>query len=209
MTVDHVLHHAGYGAVFAGIALESLGLPLPGESLLLAAAIYAATTGQMDIFVLVPVAAAGAICGDQAGYVIGRVLGERALARWGSRIGLSEDRLLLGHYLFRHYGALVVFFGRFIALLRSLAALLAGANRMPWLHFLLWNALGGITWTCLYGFGAYFLGKGAQAVSTKLAIVMGAAGVAGVIGAIGFVRRNQARLLEAARQERRRERAMT
>jgi membrane protein DedA with SNARE-associated domain len=199
--VDHVLHQVGYGAVFAGIALESLGLPLPGESLLLAASIYAATTQRLDIFVLVPVAAAAAICGDQAGYAIGHGLGYRALARWGSRIGLSDEKLLLGRYLFKRYGAPVVFFGRFVALLRCLAAVLAGANRMPWLRFLFWNALGGITWTCLYGFGAYALGKGAQALSAKLAIVLGVLGLLAVAVAIRFVRRNQARLVEAARRE--------
>ena len=110
---------------------------------MIAAAIYAATTHRLNIFALVPVAALGAICGDQIGYFIGRWIGYRVLRRLGRRVGLSEERLELGRFLFRKYGGRVVFLGRFVAVLRTFVALLAGANRMPWHSFLLWNALGG------------------------------------------------------------------
>jgi membrane protein DedA with SNARE-associated domain len=196
-----VLHQYGAAAVGIGLLLESMGLPLPGESLMIAAAIYAATTHRLDIFILVPVAASGAICGDQIGYLIGRWIGFRALARWGGRLGLTQDRLLLGRFLFRRYGGRVVVLGRFVAVLRTFVALLAGANRMPWHSFLLWNALGGIGWTSLYGFGAYALGDAALRLSGPVGIALGVVIGVALIGALVFVKRNEARLMAEARQE--------
>jgi membrane protein DedA with SNARE-associated domain len=201
MSLHGLLDQYGYAVVFVGILLESIGLPLPGESLMIAAAVYAATTGHMDIFIIVPLAAAGAICGDQIGYGVGRWIGERLLTRWGRRVGLSADRLELGRFLFRRHGGWVVFLGRFVALLRTFAAVLAGANRMPWHSFLLWNALGGIGWTSLYGFGAYALGEGVQRLSGPVGIGLGVVGGAALVAALVFVKRNERRLLEQARRQ--------
>lgn len=199
--LDALFRHYGYGAIFAGVLLESSGVPLPGESLLVAAAIYAAATHHLAIVWLVPAAAAGAILGDQIGYAIGRHVGVRVLERWGRRVGLSAERLELGRYLFRRYGGQVVFLGRFVAVLRTFAALLAGANRMPWPRFLLWNALGGLGWTSLYGFGAYALGDAARRVSGPIGIALGMLAAAALIAAFVFVRRNERRLLEQARRD--------
>jgi membrane protein DedA with SNARE-associated domain len=198
--IDDLLRQYGYAAVFAGVTLESIGLPLPGESLMIAAAVYVAVTHQLNIFLLVGVAAAGAICGDQIGYFIGRQIGLRALARWGNRLGLTDQRLELGRYLFRRYGAHVVFFGRFVAVLRTFAALLAGANGMPWHRFLLWNSLGGAAWTSLYGFGAYLLGDAAKRLSGPLGVVLALLGAAALLSAIIFVKRNETRLMDEARR---------
>jgi membrane protein DedA with SNARE-associated domain len=200
-SIDGLLQQYGYGAVFAGVMLESIGLPLPGESLMIAAAVYAATTHHLSIFILVPVAAAGAITGDQIGYFVGRWIGFRVLARWGRKIGLSDERLNLGRYLFRRYGGAVVFFGRFVAVLRTFAALLAGATRMPWHTFLLWNALGGITWTSLYGSGAYVLGDAVERISGPAGMVLAVVGGVALLCAFIFVKRNESRLLEQARKE--------
>jgi membrane protein DedA with SNARE-associated domain len=191
----------GYGAIFLGILLESTGLPLPGESLLIAAAIYAATTHHLNIFMLVPIAAAGAIGGDQIGYFLGRRIGFRVLVRYGHKIGLSDERLELGRFLFRRHGGAVVFLGRFVAILRTFAALLAGANRMPWHTFLLWNALGGIGWTSLYGFGAYLLGDAAKRVRGPVGLVLAVIGAVALLLGFIFVKRNESRLMENARQE--------
>jgi membrane protein DedA with SNARE-associated domain len=196
-----VLHDYGYAAVGVGLLLESMGMPLPGESLMIGAAIYAATTHRLDIYILVPVAAAGAICGDQFGYLIGRWIGFRALSRWGGRIGLREERLMLGRFLFRRYGGRVVFLGRFVAVLRTFVAVLAGANRMPWHGFLLWNALGGVVWTSLYGFGAYALGDAAKQVSGPVGIALGVVIGAALLAALVFVKRNEARLMDEARRQ--------
>ena len=117
--------------IFGIVALESAGVPLPGETILIAAALLAATTGQINIVVVVLAAAAGAIVGDGMGYMVGRQLGLPFLRRYGRYIRLDEDRLLIGRYLFFQHGSAVVFFGRFIAVLRMFAALLAGANSMP------------------------------------------------------------------------------
>ncbi len=199
--LEHLLHEYGPAVIFLGIMLESLGLPLPGESLLIAASVYAATTHQVSIFVIVVAAAVGAICGDQIGYVIGRWIGLPALTRWGGRVGLTEERFELGRYLFHHYGGRIVFFGRFVAFLRTFAALLAGANRMEWRTFLVWNGLGGVAWTALYGFGAYLLGDAAKKVSGPVGIALAVVGGIVLIGALVFVKRNEKRLMEAAKRD--------
>jgi membrane protein DedA with SNARE-associated domain len=195
------LHRYGYGVVGVVIMLESMGAPLPGESLLIAAALYAATTGRIDITLVVAVASIGAIVGDNLGYLIGRSLGTRLLSHFGRRVGLSDDRIKLGHYLFRRHGGIVVFFGRFIAVLRTFAALLAGANEMPWHLFLLYNALGGITWCVLYGFGAYMLGDVVRSVAAPIGIAIAIIALIVVVAAVLFVRRNEARLIAEAQNQ--------
>jgi membrane protein DedA with SNARE-associated domain len=125
----------GYWAVLVLVGLESMGLPLPGETALISAAVYAGTSHELNIIGVVAAAAAGAVIGDNIGYEIGRLMGFPILRRYGPRIGLDERRLRLGQYLFRRYGGAIVFFGRFAALLRTFAALLAGTNRMPWPRF--------------------------------------------------------------------------
>ncbi len=199
--LEGLIHQYGFPVIFVCILLESIGLPLPGESLLIAVALYAASTHHLNIFIIVPLAAAGAICGDQIGYGIGRSIGYRVLARWGRKIGLTGERLDLGRFLFRKYGGGIVFFGRFVAILRTFAAILAGANRMPWHTFLLWNALGGVGWTCLYGFGAYALGDAAKHLRGPVGIGMGVFGGAALLAAIIFVHRNQTRLMADATRE--------
>ena len=200
-SLDHLLHEYGYLTMFLGIMLEAIGVPLPGESLMIAAAIFAATRHEMNIFVLVFVAAVGAISGDQIGYGIGRWVGYPALHRFGCRMGVTPERIELWHYLFHRYGGRIVFFARFVALLRTFAALLAGANKMDWRTFLIWNSLGGIAWTSLYGFGAYLLGDAAKRVSGPMGIALAVVGAAVLIAGLIFVKRNEKRLLEEAKQD--------
>ena len=203
--LDHLLAHYGYGLVGIVVMLESMGAPLPGESLLIGAALYCAATHRLDIGWVIAVAIVGAVMGDNFGYLIGRQVGFRLLSRWGRRIGLTEDRLMLGRYLFRRHGGKVVFFGRFIAILRTFAALLAGANRMPWPSFLFYNALGGIGWAGGYSLAAFLIGRQVEAISGPLGIGLGI--VAGlVVGAVVvFLKRNEKRLtaeaLKAAKAE--------
>lgn len=153
------------------VALESAGVPLPGETILVAAALLAATTNQIDITVVVAAAAAGAIVGDGLGYTVGRRFGMPLLSKYGRYIRLDENRLLIGRYLFFRYGNAVVFFGRFIAVLRMFAALLAGANGMPAGRFFFFNVTGGICWACLFGFGAYAAGTEIYKISETLSLV--------------------------------------
>jgi membrane protein DedA with SNARE-associated domain len=149
----------GYWVVALIVGLESMGLPLPGETILVLAAIYAATEPSFNVGVVIAVAAFGAIVGDNAGYWLGLRYGYALLLRYGERIGMFEARIKLGQYLFLKHGAKVVFLGRFVALLRMLAAFLAGVNRMPWRTFLIANASGGIIWAAVFGIGGYFFGK--------------------------------------------------
>jgi membrane protein YqaA with SNARE-associated domain len=115
----------GYWAVLVLVALESMGLPLPGETALIAAAVYAGTSHELNIVDIIAAAAAGAVIGDNIGYEIGRLIGFPILRRYGPRVGLDERWLKLGQYLFRRYGGAIVFFGRFAALLRTFAALVS------------------------------------------------------------------------------------
>jgi membrane protein YqaA with SNARE-associated domain len=126
----HLLNTYGYWAVLLFVGVESTGIPFPGEAMLLAAAIYAGTTHHLHIALVIAAAAAGVILGDNLGFGIGREGGFRLVRRYGPAIRLDERKLKLEQYLFLKHGGKVVFFGRFVAVLRTWAAFLAGTNRM-------------------------------------------------------------------------------
>src|SRR5215211_3090453 len=148
----------GYGLILVMVMLESLGLPLPGEATLITASIYAGATHDLTLVGIIAAAVSGAVIGDNIGFWIGERVGSRLLVRFGPRLGLTPAKIKLGQYLFMRHGGKVVFFGRFVAVLRALAAFLAGANRMPWPRFFAYNVAGGIIWATLYGCAAYALG---------------------------------------------------
>ena len=198
--LEHLLGHYGYGLVFVIIGLEAMGLPLPGESLIIAAAVYCATTGKLHIAGVIAAAIAGAIMGDNFGYLIGRWAGFPLLRRYGRHVGLNDRRLTLGRYLFRTQGGKMVFVGRFLAILRTFVALLAGANQMEWKGFLLWNAVGGFAWATLYGVGAYLLGNAVSRLEGPVGIALGIIAAIAVIIAVFLLRRNEARLEDKAEQ---------
>jgi len=177
VTLSEVVVRHGYWVVAAAIGVESMGIPVPGETMLVAAAIYAGATHKLDIGTVIAAAIAGAIIGDGLGFLIGRRFGHRLLLRYGSRIGMTPARIKLGQYLFLRFGGTVVFFGRFIALLRALAALLAGINCMPWPRFLLFNAAGAVVWAGSYGMLAYLFGEKVEAVTRPV-------GIAVIVGAV-------------------------
>ena len=178
--------------------MESMGLPLPGEAILIAAAIYAGKTGGLNIVEVIAAAAAGAIVGDNIGYWIGREIGFRLLVRYGAYVGLNEERIKVGQYLFQRHGGKIVFFGRFVAFLRAFAAVLAGANLMPWRRFLIMNALGGIAWASLFGFGAFFLGEEIRRLAGPVGVLLLAAGLSIAVAGVFFVRRHETELVERA-----------
>ena len=190
----HAAAQYGYGAVALAVGIESIGIPFPGETTLIAAAIYAGTTHRLDIGLIIAAASAGAILGDNIGFWIGRELGYRFLLRYGRYIRVGEARIKLGQYLFLRHGGKVVFFGRFIAVLRALAAFLAGANRMPWPRFLAFNAAGGIVWSTLYGLGAYYLGQQIKGVIGPVGMVLLAVAVVLVVAGLILLRRHEKRL---------------
>jgi membrane protein DedA with SNARE-associated domain len=141
--------------------------------MLLTAAVYAGVSGHLAIALVIAAAAAGAILGDNVGYLIGRTLGEGVERRFGSASGRRGSALRVGRYLFQRHGGKAVFFGRFVAVLRVFAALLAGATHMPWRRFALYNAAGSALWATLMGLLGYGLGTS----------VTGPLGIAGLGGA--------------------------
>ncbi|HET9847719.1 MAG TPA: DedA family protein [Candidatus Dormibacteraeota bacterium] len=186
----------GYLAVFIVVSLESLGIPLPGETTLITAALYAGATHRLSIVGVILAAIAGAILGDNFGYLIGHWGGYRLLVRYGRYIRLMESRVKVARYLFLRFGGRVVFFGRFVSILRAYAAFLAGTTRMPWRRFLVFNAAGGIAWASVWGSAAYILGSQIERLSGPVAIAFGVAGVVAIIaGALAI--RSRERALEA------------
>ena len=188
----------GYLAVLVIVGLESTGVPLPGETTLVAAALYAGATHNLNIVGVVIAAAVGAILGDNLGYLIGHWGGYRLLIRYGRYIRLSEKRIKIARYLFLRYGGEVVFFGRFTAILRAYAAFLAGTTRMPWRRFLFFNVAGGIAWATIYGGGAYLLGRQIERLSGPFEIVFAAAAVIAIVVGALIIRRQEERLAVAA-----------
>jgi undecaprenyl-diphosphatase len=179
--------HVGLPVLALLIAGESMGLPLPGETALIAASILAAR-GKFDIVAVIAVAAAAAIIGDNLGYLIGR-RGGRKLLLSHPRLRRHGERLLaMGEPFFVRHGAKAVFLGRWFAGLRIAAAWLAGINQMPWPKFLFWNATGGIAWATSVGLAAYALGESADKV-IKAAGLFGAVGVvAAAVAAVIYFR---------------------
>ncbi len=169
--INHLLQSYGYIAVFAFIALESLGIPLPGETTLIAAAVYAGSTHRLNIGIVFLVAATAAIAGDNAGYWVGRTGGQRLADRYGRFVRLDATKLKIGRYLFARHGGKVVFFGRFVTVLRTYAAFFAGLNSMRWPRFTMFNAAGGLAWSAVFAFGAYGLGAAATGVGSTITLV--------------------------------------
>jgi len=171
----------GVWAVLFFVSIESMGVPVPGETMLLVAAVYAGATHQLSIALVIAAAAAGAVAGDNLGYLIGRQGGERLLRRVGPALRLTAGRLTLVRYLFRRHGGKAVFFGRFVAVLRVFAAFLAGVAHMPWRRFALANAAGGIVWATTMGLLGYGLGASVTGplgyIGLALAAVIVVAGV--------------------------------
>jgi membrane protein DedA with SNARE-associated domain len=197
-TLTQLLATYGYLAVLLFVAIESTGIPFPGETMLLVAAIAAGTTHQLSIAWVIVAAASGAILGDNLGFWVGREGGYRLLRRYGRYIRLDERRLKLGQYLFLKHGGKVVFFGRFVAVLRAWAAFLAGTNRMAWPRFLFFNAAGAIVWATLYGLGGYFLGDNIHRLVGPVGIVFLVLAVLLILAGIILVRRNEERLEDEA-----------
>jgi membrane protein DedA with SNARE-associated domain len=194
----HLLHEYGYGVITLALAIECAGLLFPGETIFFGAAVYASTTGRLNILAIILAAIAGAIIGNIVGFVIGRLVGAPLLTRYGWRIGLTDRRMALFRFLFRKHGCKVVFFSRFCSVLRSFNAPLAGASDMPWREFLSWTIVSGVAWPGLHGLFAYLLGNTAKRVSEPLQIALGIVVVVGVLVILRFVKRNEMRLEELA-----------
>jgi membrane protein DedA with SNARE-associated domain len=165
------------------IGLESMGVPSPGETALVLAAVLA-SQGKLQIELVILIGIVSAIAGDNTGYLLGRKLGRDVLIARGPLQTQRRRAVEAGDRFFKRHGPKAVFFARWIALVRFAAAWLAGINRMRFRTFFFWNALGGISWAVTYGLLGYFVGKAAEKVLAEVgvigAIVLGVAVVFGL-----------------------------
>jgi membrane protein DedA with SNARE-associated domain len=195
-----LVHTHSYGLVALFVGLECIGLPLPGEVVLIAAAVYAGTSHELNIVLVIVAATGGAIVGNLIGFWIGRRGGYRLLVRHGHRVRLTAGRIKLGQYLFRRHGGKIVFFSRFVTLLRAFGALLAGANRMNARAFVLYTTAGSAAWATLYGALAYYLGEKIGFLTKYAEIAAAVAAIVIIIVVFVFLRRQEAQLqIEAER----------
>jgi membrane-associated protein len=182
MAVD--LSHIGYPALFGLVMAESSGVPVPGETALITAGILAGQ-GHLEIGLVIALAATAAIVGDNLGYLIGRHGGRRLLERPGRFAAHRAKVLEHGEPFFARHGPKAVFFGRWILGLRVWASWLAGITHMPWRSFLMYNALGGISWAVTVGLLAYLAGDAIEVIVRDVGI--GALVVVAVVAVILYV----------------------
>ncbi len=199
MNVSHLIASYGYLGLFGLVGAECVGVPVPGETALIVAGDYAGSTHRLSPWVSFAVAAAAAIIGDNIGYWIGDKGGYRLARRYGPKVRLDERKLKVARYLFDRHGAKVVFFGRFVSVLRTYAAFLAGASKMRWRRFLPANAFGGTVWAGGYTMAAYLAGNAMQRASGSISWVLCGVGVAANAAVLLLARRQFGRL--AARAE--------
>src|SRR5450432_1861553 len=206
--LQNMLNTVGYPAVVLFIFIESTGIPFPGETMLLLASFYAATTGHLSLPGIIACAALGAILGDNLGYYIGYTGGRKFVERFGRYVFVKTKHLDQAEKFFNKHGAKTVFFARFVTLLRIWAAFLAGVNRMHWRTFLFYNAAGGIVWATLIGTlgyigGLYFHNHFDQV--SHLAHIIGWTGLAItvviVIGIIVFFKLRKRNRIQTSREQ--------
>jgi membrane protein DedA with SNARE-associated domain len=194
----HLLDRWGYAAILVAIIADSFGLPIPGEVMLLLAAVFSGSGPHLSLALVIGAAVAGAVLGDNVTFILGRRGGYPFLQRHGRRFHLGPERLQIGEYLFRRYGVGVVIVGRLIPVVHIWTAVLAGISRMPYRYFAPANLVGAIIWATALGLAGYGVGRAA----TRYGDIIAAAGipVAISIGAVTLLllRLNERRLQEQA-----------
>ena len=199
-SIAHLIHVYGLLVVAGLIGLECVGLPFPGETVLIVASVIAGTKHDLNIASVILTAAGAAIIGRMIGYVIGREFGYWLLLRYGGYLWITESRIKLGQYLFLRHGGKIILLAQFLPVLRSIAGILAGANRMPWPRFMLTSIIGAFLWATLLGLAAYSLGRQVERLTGWMVLVFALVVVAFLVVAAGFVRRHEARLTAEAEE---------
>lgn len=198
--MHHLIATYGYLAVFLLVGLESFGVPLPGETALIVAATYAGATHRLSPVIIFLVGSAAAILGDTCGYWIGDVGGFALIRRYGKYVRLDEPKIKVARYLFDRHGGKVVFFGRFVSVLRTYAAFLAGVNKMHYRRFLFFNATGGVLWCAIFTFLAYWFGGTLNAISGPLGFALLGIGVVAIALGVILIRRRLGELVGRAEE---------
>lgn len=187
--MDHLIDTYGYWAVFAFVAAESLGVPIPGETALIAAGAYAGDTHRLNPWVIFAVAAVAAVAGNIVGYIVGWKGGFAVASRYGSKVRLDEHKLKVGRYVLDRQGGKVVFFGRFVSVLRTYIAFLAGTVRMGRPKFLVATVAGAVVWAAVYTVLSYKAAATLKRLSLTLDLILGGLAVAVVVGVVLVTRR--------------------
>src|SRR3974390_883361 len=190
--LQYLIHTYGLVAVGAVVGLECIGFPLPGETALLAAAVYAGTKHDLNIVSVILTAALAAIIGRMLGYLIGRKFGYWLFLGYGNYLCLTEGRIKLGQYLFLRHGSKIVFIAQFVPVLRTFAGIFAGANVMPWRSFLIANAVGWSIWAVAYGYAAYELGLEFERLEGPIVVILAVITVLSFVAVGVFVHRHAA-----------------
>jgi membrane protein DedA with SNARE-associated domain len=209
--VETAFRHYGYFIIFLPILGESAGIPLPGETVLLAGGL-AASKGILSLPLVILVGASAAIVGDNLGYLVGRAGGRPLLFRYGRVLRVKDRQLAILDSFFERHGPKTVFFGRWVIFLRVWAALFAGASRMHWKHFVFWNALGGLAWATTMSTLAYVFAASVVRISKVFGVLAWVFAIAVGIAVAVFISRMQKRAenrqqVEAAEERIRQERA--
>jgi membrane protein DedA with SNARE-associated domain len=157
--VAHLIHAYGLLVVAGFIGLESMCIPLPGETALIVSSVIAGRTHELNIIAIILTATGASLIGRMIGYAVGAQFGYWLLLRYGSYVRITESRIKLGQYLFLKYGSGIIIVAQFIPVMRAIVGILAGANRMPWRRFVVASAVGAGLWATLFGFGGYTFGR--------------------------------------------------
>jgi membrane protein DedA with SNARE-associated domain len=195
--VSHLVATYGYWAVFTVLALEAFGVPIPGETILIAAGTYAGTGHHnLSVWLIWLLGFIGVEVGATAGYWVGVKGGYKLLRKYGRYIHMNEPEVKVGLYVFDRYGPVVVSAGRYVAVLRTYSAFLAGTNRMKAAKFQVFNIIGAVAWTGTWSLLSYYVGNSLKSASKSVDYAVGAVAVVLVVAVIVVVRR-QAKRLEA------------
>jgi membrane protein DedA with SNARE-associated domain len=193
-SIYHLIHDYGLLMVAVVVGLEGVGFPVPGETALIVASVIAGTKHELNIVAVILTATGASFVGRTLGYLIGRNFGYWLLLRYGGYIWITEARIKLGQYLFLRHGGKIIIVAQFLPVLRTLAGILAGANRMPRPQFLLANIFGAFIWAVFFGLAAYTLGRQFEHLATSAVIILAVATVIVLLVAGIFVRGHEAQL---------------
>jgi membrane protein DedA with SNARE-associated domain len=176
-SIAHLIHAYGLLVVAGVVGLEGIGFPVPGETALIIASVIAGTKHELTV-----------------GYYIGKEFGYWLLLRFGGYVGITEARIKLGQYLFLRHGGKIIIVAQFIPIMRTLAGILAGANRMPRAQFMVTNIIGAVIWAAFFGIAAYSLGRQVEGLAGWAVFVCGVGALIAIVIAANFVKGHEAQL---------------